>query len=145
VNAGGDVGLASFGDLAVPELRKLWVERLGQPPPQLRTRELLSLALAYRIQAEAHGGLPGDTKRRLAELERRFSADRSYRPAPPPRLKPGCSLIREWRGVRHEVRVLKEGFSYQGEGFGSLSQVAHRITGTKWNGLVFFGLKARAR
>ena len=55
----------------------------------------------------------------------------------------GSSRIKEWRGVRHEVRVLEDGFSYMGERFGSLSEVARRITGTRWNGLVFFGLKAR--
>jgi hypothetical protein len=52
-------------------------------------------------------------------------------------------LIREWQGVRHEVAVTAEGFTYLGEPYRSLSQVAHRITGTKWNGLVFFGLKPR--
>jgi hypothetical protein len=62
-----------------------------------------------------------------------------------PKLKPGSSLIREWRGVRHEVIVLDEGFSYLGERLGSLSEAAQRITGTKWNGPVFFGLKARRR
>lgn len=64
---------------------------------------------------------------------------------PGPALKSGSSLIKEWRGVRHEVRVLEDGFSYQGERLGSLSEAAQRITGTKWNGHVFFGLKARRR
>jgi hypothetical protein len=78
-------------------------------------------------------------------LGRRFTADRNYNLDPGPTLRPGCSLIKEWRGVRHEVRVLEEGFSYAGERFGSLSEVARRITGTRWNGQVFFGLKARVR
>ena len=60
-----------------------------------------------------------------------------------PVLKAGSALIKDWRGVRHEIRVLEAGFSYCGERFGSLSEVAQRITGTKWNGHVFFGLKAR--
>ena len=60
-------------------------------------------------------------------------------------LKPGSSLVREWGGARHEVAVTEEGFSYQGRVFGSLSQVAGHITGTKWNGPVFFGLKPRGK
>jgi hypothetical protein len=68
-------------------------------------------------------------------------ADRSFTPAAGPALKPGTSLIREWRGVRHEVRVIDDGFTYQGQTFRSLSSIARHITGTKWNGLAFFGLK----
>ena len=57
-----------IGRLAVPKLREAWTARLGEPPPALRTRELLSLALAYRLQARAHGDLPGPLKRKVAEL-----------------------------------------------------------------------------
>ena len=140
----GDL-LAGLGEMSLAELRGAWTERLGGEPPKLRTRELLALALAYRLQARVHGDLPGPTKRRLAELARRFGEDRSYTPTPGPALKPGSSLIKDWRGVRHEVRMLEAGFSYQGQRFGSLSEVAQHITGSKWNGHVFFGLKARAR
>lgn len=140
----GDL-LVGLDGLGVPELREAWAQRLAEAPPALRTRELLGLALAYRLQARAEGDLPGPSKRRVAELARRFNADRSYTPTPGPVLMSGSSLIKEWRGARHEVRVLEAGFSYQGERFKSLSQVAQRITGTKWNGQVFFGLKARAR
>lgn len=131
--------------MTTPELRQLWGERLGGSLPAFRTRELLGLALAYRLQARRHGDLSGAARRRIAELGRRFSEDRSFTPTLGPTLKPGSSLIKEWRGVRHEVRVLEEGFSYQGERFGSLSEVARRITGTKWNGHLYFGLKARRR
>ncbi|THD81646.1 MAG: DUF2924 domain-containing protein [Phenylobacterium sp.] len=140
----GDL-LGGLDGLTVAELRDAWVSRLGDAPPALRTRELLSLALAYRLQARAAGDLPAASRRRMAELARRFTADRAFTPTPGPVLKPGSSIIKDWRGVRHEVRVLEDGFSYQGERFGSLSEVARRITGTKWNGHVFFGLKARSR
>ena len=62
---------------------------------------------------------------------------------PGPKLTPGCSLIREWGGARHEVRVLEEGFGYQSERFSSLSQVAQHITGAKRSGRLFFGLKEK--
>lgn len=131
--------------MSLDQLRAAWVERIGAAPPRLRARELMALALAYRLQAKVHGDLAGPHKRRAAELARRFSEDRSFTPVPGPTLKPGSSLMKEWRGVRHEVRVLEVGFGYQGERFGSLSELAQRITGTKWNGQVFFGLKARRR
>ena len=142
----------SVGDLpqgldqmTIDQLRSVWRARLASPPPKIRARELMALALAYQLQAKAHGDLPGPLRRRAAELARRFTEDKSYKPVPGPVLKPGSSLIKEWRGVRHEVRVLEDGFSYLGEQLGSLSEAAERITGTKWNGLVFFGLKARRR
>jgi hypothetical protein len=140
----GDL-LDGLEGLDVPALREAWLERLGEASVALRTQELLGLALAYRLQAQIHGELSTASRRRMAELARRFQVDRSYTPTRGPVLKPGSSLIKEWRGARHEVRVLETGFSYQGECFGSLSEVAQHITGTKWNGHVFFGLKARAR
>jgi hypothetical protein len=140
----GDL-LAGIEAMSLEELRATWTTRLGVAPPKLRTRDLMALALAHRLQIRAHGDLPGAAKRRIAELARRYTEDRDFNPVPGPTLKPGSSLIKEWRGVRHEVRVLEEGFSYQGERFGSLSQVAQQISGAKWNGQVFFGLKARRR
>jgi hypothetical protein len=140
-----DPTLAEIDGMSLPELRDAWAARFRERPPLLRTRELLALALAHRLQVGAVGDLPGPAKRRLAELGRRFAADRSYAPVAGPVLKPGSALIKAWRGVRHEVWVLEEGFSYQGQAFGSLSEVATHITGAKWNGHVFFGLKARTR
>ena len=140
-----ELALTEIHAMSLPDLRTAWVTRLASEVPKLRTRELLVLALAHRLQARAAGELAGPAKRRLAELGRRFAADRSYAPVAGPVLKPGSALIKAWRGVRHEVGVLDEGFSYQGRTFGSLSEVATYITGTKWNGRVFFGLKARTR
>jgi hypothetical protein len=127
------------------ELRSAWRALLGSAPPRFRARDLLALALAYRIQSNRDGGLAGPARRRLGELARKFQDDRDFRPSAGPDLKPGSSLVKEWRGVRHEVRVLADGFGYGGERFGSLSEVASRITGTKWSGPVFFGLRQRGR
>ena len=123
-------------------LRAEWRRRWGAPP-KLRSRELLAHAATYRLQAEALGDLPAPMRRRIAELGRRFGADRSYRPIAGPKLTAGCSLVREWGGARHEVKVLDDGFSYQGARFSSLSSVAEHITGAKRSGVLFFGLKAR--
>ena len=137
--------LAGLDAMSLGELRKAWTARLGTEPPKLRTRDLLALALAHRLQARAQRDLPGPAKRRMAELARRFAEDRDHNPVPVQVLKPGSSLMKDWRGVRHEVRVLEDCFSYQGRRFGSLSEIAQHITGTKWNGHVFFGLKGRGR
>ncbi|MDP3176109.1 MAG: DUF2924 domain-containing protein [Phenylobacterium sp.] len=140
----GDL-VARMNTMSLAEIRDAWKAHLAQDPPQLRTRDLMALAFAYRLQVRSQGEMSGPAKRRMAELGRRFQRDRNYRPSPGPSLKPGSSLVKEWRGKRHEVRVLGDGFSYLGERYGSLSEVALRITGTKWNGLVFFGLKERQR
>ena len=65
--------------------------------------------------------------------------------APPSTIKPGTRLLREWQGVTHEVIVLDDGVRYRGETWGSLSAVAREITGTRWSGPLFFGLKDRHR
>jgi len=129
--------------LDLESLRAGWRRRWGEPP-HYRSRELLARAFAHRRQAEAAGDLPVSVQRRASELAPRLMADRGYVPQAAPTLLPGSSLIREWQGNRHEVAVTADGFVYQGEKFRSLSQVAHHITGTKWNGPVFFGLKRRA-
>ena len=142
--AGADlaVELDRLARMALPELRAFWAARWGDPP-DYRARDHLLRALAYRLQAEAHGGLSSRLRKDVAILGAKFAGDRGFNPAPAIVLKPGSSLVREWGGRRHEVSVVAEGYVYDGERFSSLSKVATRITGTKWNGLVFFGVKAR--
>jgi len=112
-------------------LRNEWSKRYGEPP-KMRSRELLARLLAWRIQADAFGGLDATTIRLL-------NADRL--PPQKPSLAPGIRLTREWQGRHYEVDVLEEGFRYAGADYRSLSQVARTITGTRWNGLRFFGLR----
>lgn len=112
-------------------LRDEWRKRFGEPP-KMRSKELLARLLAWRIQADAFGGLDGTTVRLL-------KSDRL--PPPKPQLAPGTRLAREWQGRCHEVDVLEKGFRYDGTDYRSLSEVARAITGTRWNGLRFFGLR----
>lgn len=128
--------------LELTALRAAWREKWGEPPC-FRSRDLMARAMAYRLQAEAFGDLAAPLGRRLREYAEKFAADRRFTPTPGLNLKPGCSLVREWGGARHEVAVTADGFTYLGETFRSLSQVAQRITGAKWSGPLFFGLKAR--
>ncbi len=104
------------------------------------SRVLLVRALAYRMQEQALGGLDRATRRRLERATENVAAGRT--PAPTgPKIKPGTRLLREWQGKVHEVIVLEEGVEYRGDSWPSLSAVAREITGTRWSGPRFFGLK----
>jgi hypothetical protein len=98
--------------------------------------------LAYRVQELAYGGLSPQTAERLDaladELEGKGPKRRSSLQNRP---IAGTRLVREWRGIEHGVTVRQEDFEYQGRPYKSLSAIARQITGTRWNGLVFFGLK----
>jgi DUF2924 family protein len=101
-------------------------------------------AIAYRIQEQAFGGLDPATRRQLD----RAAADLANGRKPsggPITIKPGTRLLREWGGVVHEVIVLEKSVRYQGEEWPSLSAVAREITGARWSGPRFFGLKGRDR
>lgn len=119
--------------LGLEELRERWRARFGAPPA-LRSPELVGLMLAWKTQAERHGGLDAEARRAL----RRPVPSRAS-PSP----SGGSRLVREWQGVRHEVLVTNDGaFLYQGQRYASLSKVARRITGVRWNGPRFFGLRS---
>ena len=136
--------LAALKAMSTPDLKAQWRELFDAEPP-LYNRRFLESRLAYRIQELAYGGLKPETVRRLERLgeeldggkrdTRRIRAD--IRPIA------GTRLIREWQGVEHAVTVTADGFEWQGRPYKSLSAIARAITGTRWNGWVFFGLKGR--
>ncbi len=127
--------------LGLHALRKHWTKHLGEPPPPYRSADLLRRTLAYRLQERAAGGLSPEITRRLRKIFR----DMGHGTGPAfngvLHIKPGTVLTREWKGVLHQVRVLEDGFEHEGKSFSSLSEVACRITGTRWSGPLFFGLK----
>jgi hypothetical protein len=128
-------------------LKARWRELFDTEPPAYN-RRFLETRLAYRIQELAYGGLSRETLDRLeAVAKQHTSADTTNRKSGPV-LRPiaGTMLVREWLGIEHCVTVRADDFEYQGRSYQSLSSAARAITGTKWNGLVFFGLKhARER
>ena len=134
--------LAMLETLPLPRLRAFWQERWGEPPAY-RTRDQMVRAAAWKLQADAFGGFTAKIRNDLRDLGERFAADRTFSPVSAASLMPGTTLLREWGGKRHEVAVVEEGFLYDGKPFKSLSAVALAITGTQWNGLVFFGVKPR--
>jgi hypothetical protein len=138
-----DGEIARLRDLDVGELRSRWHNVFGRRPHPHLPRHLLFRVLAYRLQADALGDLDGESQRlldrsvspedagqRAAELARR-TAD----------LRPGTMLAREWNGQMQRVAVLADGFAWNGKTYPSLSRVAFAITGTRWSGPKFFGLR----
>jgi hypothetical protein len=136
--------VAALKELPIPALKQQWRELFDTEPPPYN-RRFLEHRLAYRIQELAYGGLKRETIERLSALaedldggdparRRRSANDRPM---------PGTRLIREYQGVEHCVTVRDEDFEYQGRPYKSLSALARAITGTRWNGLLFFGVKNR--
>ena len=134
--------IAGLDGLGLQKLRHVWRQRLG-PPPQHLSAELTRRRLAYQLQVKVYGGLKPETRRRLKQFYKAFKADPHHTPSSNLGLKPGLVLTREWNGTEYRVTVLEKGFEYRGEPYGSLSQVAGRITGSRWSGPAFFGLKRR--
>lgn len=134
--------LAALQTAPAAELREQWRALFGTEPPPFNRPYLVS-RLAYRIQELAYGGLRPETRARLEALGeqldggnvvlRRIRAD--SRPLP------GTRLVREYDGVQHVVTVRADDFEYEGWPYRSLSAIARHITGTRWNGWVFFGLR----
>ena len=133
--------LADLETLNTAELRARWEQAFKRTVPKRASRDLLLRALAYHIQERAEGGLSKATRRRLAKLAGLNGENRE--PISPPilQLKPGSRLIREWRGEVHRVTVLEKGFDWRGNRYTSLSQIARAITGARWSGPLFFGLR----
>jgi hypothetical protein len=120
------------------------VEVLGGEPPPSLGRRMMMQAIAYRLQERAFGGLKPSTLRILDRVaEGPGSVER--RRAPARKAGAGTVLIREWGGVAHRVTVLDREVVYRGHRYRSLSEVARVITGTRWSGPMFFGLRNRAK
>lgn len=137
--------LAAIQAMDIGDLKKEW-RRLFETEPPAFNRKTLEARLAYRIQELAFGGLSKDTRRRLKDLgERVDGGDPLIRHARVDnRPATGTQLIREWKGEEQVVTVTPAGYEWCGRPYKSLSAVARAITGTRWNGWVFFGLKQRS-
>ena len=127
------VQVRSFETMKLEQLRDEWRRRYGVPPT-LRAPDLLRYLLAWRVQADALGGLDAAVVRQIRQAGK-------ARTSPRLQLAAGSTLAREWQGRLHEVEVLDGGFAHDGRRYRSLSAVARAITGTRWNGPRFFGLR----
>ncbi len=165
--AGGglEAELAELERLSLEDLRLRWRNRWGRLPPAPLSRNLLLRLMAYRLQAEAFGDLDRETIRILERLAQAVpdkpASDRSSsaasdggvsaatlpvrKVADPLILRPGALLVREWQSRLEHVMVVHDGFAWNGATYGSLSAVAFAITGTKWSGHRFFGVRHQDR
>jgi hypothetical protein len=138
--------LATLRGAPAGVLKARWRELFDTEPPPYN-RRFLESRLAYRIQELAYGGLSRDSLDRLKALAKQHATQNPTAHKARPALRPvaGTKLIREWQGVEHCATVRANDFEYLGRPYKSLSSIAREITGTKWNGWVFFGLKNNAQ
>ena len=134
--------VAELPHLPKAKLCALWQELFAKPAPPRIRRELMVPVLAYRIQETAFGGLKHETVARLHNLAREFERHPSGNSSANC-IKPGTRLLRQWRGMPHEVTVINGDYLYKGKSYRSLSVIARQITGTRWSGPLFFGLKTQ--
>jgi hypothetical protein len=134
--------LAALKTAPVADLKQKWRNLCDSEPPPYN-RRFLEHRLAYRIQELAYGGLKPETLKRLRQLAEELDGGNPQRRRQRAINKPiaGTRLIRGYQGIEHCVTVRDHGYEYQGRPYNSLSAIARAITGTRWNGLVFFGLK----
>jgi hypothetical protein len=118
-----------------------WTRLLGGPPPLTSCREFLLYTLAWHQQAEQHGGLSLATQRQLQAVMTEPPEGRVRRGGSVPRLPPGTELRKTWQGHTYTVTVGAKGYEFQGQTYASLSEIARLMTGTRWNGPAFFGLR----
>jgi hypothetical protein len=152
--------IESLRQLKTKQLQQRFQELFGEKSPS-SNRVHLFRRIAWRLQARAEGDLSQRARERAAELAQdvnlRLRAPRSFwdeleskSPNPDARRDPrlpaaGTVLTRVYRGAPVLVKVLERGFEYNGATYTSLSSIAYRATGTRWNGFLFFGLKGRER
>ncbi len=137
-----DRKLGELLSMSPAQLRALWRECWRRPAPEIGP-DLLRRGIAWKLQSRVHGGLPNgigrsielsaERLRRGEELTGRASS-----------LKAGSRLVREWRGKTYHVIVLDDGFEHESRRYSSLTQIASAITGVRWSGPVFFGVKRRS-
>lgn len=134
--------LKSLSGMTKPALCKLWREVLKASPPRGVRRELMGRILTYKIQEQAFGALNAATSRRLRQLARVFEADSKAAVSNSRTIKSGTRIIRQWKGKTYQVTVGDLDYEFDGKRYASLSEIARLITGTRWSGPLFFGLRS---
>jgi hypothetical protein len=128
----------------IADLRTRYRELFRAEPPKAFGPDLLRRSIAHRIQEKAYGGLSRAAQKLLDQLIKQALTKPNGRLQLPRRIKPGCELVRTWKGKSYRVVVTADGFAYDGKTFTNLSEIASAITGTRWNGPRFFGLRPAA-
>jgi Protein of unknown function (DUF2924) len=127
------------------ELKNRWRSLYGTKPPQKIHRSLLIAAVAHRMQENALGALKSSVRRHLMQAANNPTTPRPSPHYPSLRPRAGTVLVRDWGGVTHQAKVLEDGILFRSKRYKSLSEVARTITGSRWSGPLFFGLRTAAR
>jgi hypothetical protein len=130
----------NHGKLPLNELRQMWARAWGREPHARIGRTMLEKSLEYKTREREGRGLAPEQQARLEQLVKQYKRNPACFDGNGP-LKPGTRLVRMHEGKKHSVLVKADGFEYQGRAYSSLSKIANDITGKRWNGWVFFGLK----
>jgi Protein of unknown function (DUF2924) len=140
-----DEELNRLAVMPIAQLRIRYREVFRTDPPRAFGPDLLRRSIAHRIQEKAHGGLSRSAQHLLDQTVKVYAAKPGGKIVLPRRIKPGSVLVREWNGRSYRVMVQADGFAYDGKTFGNLSEIAGLITGVRWNGPRFFGLRSKAQ
>jgi hypothetical protein len=133
--------IATLPSLNKTQLLPIWAENFSEdPPPRLR-KELMVPVLAYRMQEREFGGLSHGARRRLREVAASLNTEKPSLERADSAPQTGTRLLRMWRGETHEVIATGSGYEYRGQTYSSLSKIAREITGTRWSGPLFFGVR----
>jgi hypothetical protein len=135
----------SIALLPLAELRQKWAEYWGIHPHAQIGRQMLERSLHYKLRQLRGEGLSAEQQKRLDNLVAQYKRDPKSFEQGPAGLKPGTKLVRAFKSEKHVVLVKGDGFEYCKQHYNSLSEIAFVITGTRWNGWLFFGLKKRRR
>jgi hypothetical protein len=135
--------LTRLSELTIFELRGEWRRLHRMPPPMRLSRDLLVRGITYKLQEKAYGGLSTATTRKLEQASADPQSRGAAKPVQPISLRPGTRLVREWRGVTHTALIHADGIEWRGQRYRSLTIVARKITGARWSGPRFFGLRQR--
>jgi hypothetical protein len=134
--------LIQLSEARIVELRRRYHEVFKRMAPPAFGPDLLRRSIAYRLQERMYGGLSANIRQELLAIAKASAYGKAGKLAIPRKIKPGSVLIREWKGTTYRVTVDENGFLYDGKKYTNLSEIARAITGTRWNGPRFFGLRA---
>jgi hypothetical protein len=129
----------NLSTIELAQLRQMWAEAWSKKPSKRLGRTLLETSLTFKCS----NTLTPDLQSRLEQLVKSYKRNPNFFDESCNALRPGTQLMRNWKGKKHTVLVKPDGFDFQGRHYTSLSQIANDITGTRWNGHVFFGLKKK--
>jgi hypothetical protein len=133
----------NIAELSLAELRRQWSECWGKQPHLRISRTLLEKSLTFKLREAQGEGASAEQQKQLNQLVTAYKRNPKFFDEDLLELKPGVRLVKNYNGAHHSVLVQANGFEYCDKHYGSLSEIAFAITGTRWNGWVFFGLKKR--